>query len=121
VCLRRGLGVTADDAAAERAYLTAALKGHSSAQLALGSLRAQSAQRESEWQDVAHWYRLAADAGHPTAMAMLAELHERGVGVSADPMAALALYRRAASAGHTDSVAAAQRLEQGIRPREPAA
>jgi uncharacterized protein len=43
VCLRRGFGIAPDREQAERHYRNAALRGHESAQLALGDLIAQNA------------------------------------------------------------------------------
>lgn len=86
VCLRRGFGGVRDDARAERAYRSAASKGHRSAQFALGSLKAETAVTSEDWSEVAHWYRLAADGGHEIAMLSLARLNEGGAGVAANPM-----------------------------------
>jgi TPR repeat protein len=121
VCLRRGLGVARDDVKAELAYQAAAAQGHRSAQLALGSLKAQSARTDSDWQDVAHWYRLAADGGHPAAMASLAELYEIGRGVMPDRGIALTLHRKASAAGHAESAPAMKRLESELRLSDPVA
>jgi TPR repeat protein len=74
VCLRRGLGTARDDVEAERYYRAAAEKGHQSAQLALGSLKAQSATGAVDWLESARWYRLAAAAGNPAAMSALEQL-----------------------------------------------
>jgi len=114
VCLRLGLGVMPDDAEAERLYSAAAKQGHSSAQLALGSLQAQAATTDAEWIQVAGWYRLASEAGHPTAMISLAQLHESGRGVPADLGAALKLYQRALAAGLADAAAEVQRVEAAL-------
>jgi TPR repeat protein len=74
VCLRRGLGVTADPAAAERFYRSAAKRKHASAQLALGDLIVERAASDAAWSEALRWYRMAADGGHETAKARIAQL-----------------------------------------------
>jgi TPR repeat protein len=76
----------------------AARQGHSAAQLALGSLKAQCAVKAADWSEAAQWYRLSALAGHPAAMLSLAQLHEQGLGVARDRAAALQWYRQALAA-----------------------
>jgi hypothetical protein len=110
VCLRRGFGGVRDDRQAEQAYRAAANKGHRSAQLALGSLKAQTAASSQEWSEVVHWYRLAADAGHPVAMVSLARLYEGVDGVTADRRAAFMLYNKALAAGHREAARELERL-----------
>jgi TPR repeat protein len=118
VCFRLGLGVARDDVAAALYYGAAAEKGHSSAQLAFGSLKAQTAASETDWSRVVHWYRLAAEAGHPTAMLALAQLQEQGRGTPKDRAGALMLYRQARDAGLADAATNVQRLEASLRQPE---
>jgi TPR repeat protein len=117
--LRRGFGVAPNDQEAERLYTAAAKQGHSSAQLALGSLKAQSAATDQEWAQIAKWYRMASDAGHPTAMFSLAQLLEAGRGLPADAESALQLYRRAAGAGLSEAAAEVQRVEAELKNTQP--
>jgi TPR repeat protein len=76
VCLRRGLGVTADTEAAERCYRIAAQRSHVSAQLALADLIAASAANDAQWLEATRWYRLAADSGNESAKVRLTQLQE---------------------------------------------
>jgi hypothetical protein len=115
VCYRRGLGVARNDSEAERLYRAAAERGHRSAQLALASMREQSATSEADWVEALHWYRLAADAGHPAALLSLAQLYERGRGVAADRREALVLYRQALAAGAADAEPAVLRIEAELK------
>jgi hypothetical protein len=112
------MGVPPDNAEAERLYRAAAQLGHRSAQLALGSLKAETAASEVAWIEVGHWYRLAADAGHPAAMTALAGLYDRGRGVPLDRAVALALYRRALAAGEAAAAADVERLEGSVKSTE---
>jgi hypothetical protein len=120
VCLRRGLGVPANDARAERCYRSAAENGQRSAQLALGSLLEPSARTDQEWREVARWYRMAADAEHPAAMMALGKLHESGRGVDSSRHAALALYQRALAAGYAEAAPDVRRLQGALATTEVA-
>ena len=73
MCLRRGLGVTADADSAELSYRVAGENNHVSAQLALADLIAARAATDEERLEATHWYRLAADNGNVVAKGRLAE------------------------------------------------
>ena len=115
------LGVTPDDGHAERFYLQAAEQGHVSAQLALGSLKAQNASTDSDWREVAKWYRAASELGSPAACYALAQLHENGRGLRVDAHAALALYQRAIAGGLSSAEADVRRILAGLRDSNAAA
>jgi TPR repeat protein len=109
VCYRRGIGVAADRDKARQLYREAAIKGHNSAQLALGDLLSEIADNES-LKEAVKWYEQASAAGVPRAHRGLARLYETGQGVEADIDKAIAFNRKAAEAGHFEAKQALDRL-----------
>jgi TPR repeat protein len=86
--------------------------------LALGSLKAQTASSDADWQEVARWYRLAAEGDHPAAMVSLGQLYEGGRGVTLDRSEALALYRKALAAGLSAAASEVRRIEEEMQNPE---
>jgi hypothetical protein len=109
VCYRRGIGVAVNRDKARELYREAAIKGHSSAQLALGDLLSEIGDNES-LKDAVKWYEQASAAGVPGAHHGLARLYEAGQGVEADMDKAIAFNRKAAEAGHAEAKQALIRL-----------
>lgn len=96
-----GLGVEADDTAAEHWFRLAAEKDNPFAQNALASLMLKQGKAE----EAAHWLERAAEQGNPAAQYALGRLHLLGTGVSRNWDLAMELLGRSAAQG--DSRAAA--------------
>jgi TPR repeat protein len=109
VCIRRGIGIPADRDKARQHYFNAALKGHPSAQLALGDLLVEIGSSEALI-EAFKWYEEASKAGMPEAFFALAHLYETGKGVYPDRAKAVQLNQRAAESGHAGAQAALDRL-----------
>jgi hypothetical protein len=109
VCYRLGLGVALDRERARSLYVGAAMKGHHSAQLALGDLLVEIGD-EDALKEAVKWYEEASSAGLPHAFFGLAQLYETGKGVYPDRARAIQLNRRAAESGHAGAEAALARL-----------
>ena len=101
-------------ARARQLYFSAAIKGNSSAQLALGDLLVEIGDDDA-LKEALRWYEQASAAGIPGALYGLAHLYETGAGVGYDREKALILNRRAADAGHAGAKAALDRLT-GVQP-----
>jgi TPR repeat protein len=115
VCYRRGIGVHKDRDRARHLYFGAAIKGNSSAQLALGDLLVEIGTSEA-LKEAIKWYEEASSAGLPGAFHGLANLYETGAGVYPNPEKAILLNRRAAEGGHTGAIAALERLIGAPQP-----
>ena len=94
---------------AREAYLKAAVKGNSSAQLALGDLLVEIGDNDA-LKEAFKWYEQASIANVPGAFHGLAHLYETGAGVYPDREKAILFNRRAAEAGHANARAALDRL-----------
>jgi len=114
VCYRLGIGVPVDRDRARQLYFGAAIKGQTSAQLALGDLLAEIGDPEA-LKEAVKWYEEATAAGIPEAFYGLAGLYETGAGVYPDRKKAIELNRRAAEAGHVGAIEALNRLT-GVQP-----
>jgi hypothetical protein len=86
----------ADLKSALAAWLPLATAGDVQARILVGEIYERGLGVAPDYQQAAHWYRLAADAGSARAQVNLGHLYELGLGLEADPREALSWYRRAA-------------------------
>ena len=103
-----GLGVEADDAAAEHWFRLAAEKDNPFAQNALASLLLTQGKTE----EAAHWLERAAKQGNPAAQYALGRLHLLGTGVPRNWDLAMELLGRSAAQGDTRAAALAKEPER---------
>lgn len=99
-----------DFATALKEWEPLASKGHTSAQLNLGTMYIEGQGVPQDYKEAVKWYRLAADQGYANAQNNLGAMCENGLGVHQSRVMAFALYNVSATSDPaTDNKAAANR------------
>src|SRR4051812_4635251 len=110
-----GQGSKESNRKAREALESAAAKGSSPAQYALGV----AAETEGNFPEAVTWYRRAANQGYALAQFKLGQLLEDGRGVGADATQPREWYRKAAAQGVTAKSFAPSSSKAGSESRQP--
>lgn len=103
VLLETGESISQDLPGALQAYVMAAEKGHTEAQVCAATMYANGLGTERDMVKAAHWYQEAASMGHPGAQANLGLLYVAGIGLDQDLIKGVYWLTKAAEQGQSEA------------------